>query len=105
MTLTGTVTRAVSKRITSPSTVSPSGLIFVSVVIPSSAGFAVSVFAGFGSDVFRPDCANRLNGRKETLKNRISDSLVLYIKILDLEVCCVRESGSFDLGNRCRRMG
>src|SRR5690349_9531810 len=84
MTLTGTVTKAVSKRITSPSSVSPAGLIFVSVVMPSSAGFAGSVFVGLGSDVFRPDCAYRLNGRK-TLKSRISDSLVLNIKILGLE--------------------
>src|SRR3954453_4135709 len=99
MTVTGRVTKAVSKRITSPSTVSPFGSILVSVVIPSSAGFAGSVFVGLGWDVFRPDCANRLDGRKETLKSRISDSLFLNIKILDLEVCCVRESGLSVVGN------
>src|SRR5678815_2966471 len=80
MTVTGTVTKAVSNRITSPSTVSPSGLT-VDSVIPSS-DLAGSVFAGFGTDVFRPDCAYRLIGRKETLKSRNSDSIVLYIKIL-----------------------
>src|SRR4051794_16398095 len=87
MTVTGTVTSAVSKRMTSPSTVSPFGLIFVSVVIPSSVGFAGSVFVDFGSDFTRPDCARKLDGRNKTPKSRISDSLVLDIKIPGLEVC------------------
>jgi len=82
MTVTGTVTSDVSKRITSPSTVSPSVLIFVSVVIQSSAVCEGSVFVGFESGFTRPDCARKLNGMKKTLKSRISDSLCLNIKIL-----------------------
>src|SRR6185369_16349636 len=100
MTVTGTVTKAVSKRITSPSKVSPLGSTFVSVVMPSSAGFAGSVFVGFGSDVFRPDCANRLDGRQKTLNSRISDSLILYIKILGLGSVLRPGEWSFGLGNR-----
>src|ERR1043165_119553 len=53
---TGTVTKAVSKRMTSPSTVSPLGLTFDSVT-PLSSVLAGSVFVCLGSTVFRPDWA------------------------------------------------
>src|ERR1051326_5928334 len=89
MTVTGTVTREVSKRMTSPSTVSPLGLIFDSVIPPLSSVLAGSGFVGFGSAVFRPHWGSRMDGKRQTLKNTKSGSLVLFIKIPGLEVCCV----------------
>ena len=72
MTVTGTVTREVSVRMTSPSTVSPSGLIFDSVT-PGSGSVVLSAedfsAGGFGV-AFLPDWACRVRGsNQETSSN------------------------------------
>ena len=88
MTVTGTVTSEVSVRMTSPSTVSPSGLIFdslTSLVLDEVSVLSVLFSVGIFVPLLRPDWACRVRGSNKKTR---SNNSVCFLENTDLNDRC-----------------